>query len=200
MVKKGFVLKKKSGLNLKVLVPVFIIGILVLSTIGFILGQNTEQQTEITGGVVKYGGFEFYKTQNDKWVVNVGGKQYLFDYSPDELSSINVPYFVVPDRVYLLFEPVEKDNNMEYAFTKLYSTLSNLGKRAVFACISEENCPDVPIKDCSEDFAFYLKKGVEEEGSVEGRVFIDQNCVVIEGDAVGMSKAVEAVELRILGV
>jgi len=207
------ILRKKNKefkSKLKILMPSFIVVLLVLSSLGFILGQKGGQENTLTN-VKDYNGFKFYKTQNDKWVTNVGGVQYWFDYLPEDLVNISIPDFVVPNKVYFLFNPLEKDNNMDYVMSKLSYVLSNLRKKMVPACISEQGCPDIPLKNCSEDFSFYFVKlrgnnasgnetsknkrdggnEINEDnenennegknsGEIQGTSFMDDKCVVIK--------------------
>jgi hypothetical protein len=136
-------------------------------------------------------------SQSGKWVVDVNKKSYWLDYFPKEVEKISIPDITPQEKIYIIFEPSEKDENMDYSISKLAYTLSNLGKRVVLACASEKDCPDIPLKGCNgAEYPFYFKKGPE---STE-KSFKDGNCLVIQGDAVGMSRVVDKVTLKLLGI
>lgn len=197
MAKKVILVKDiKEKKKKKVLIPIFIIAIMVLSTLGYMILQQKEVE-ELTGNgnYVEYNGLKLYQTQNSKWVVNVNNKNYVFDSSPDELKDVNVPIITLPEKVYLIFDASKRDENVDYSMQKLSLTMDNLDKIIIPSCLSEKDCPDIPIKDCSSDEAFYFK--IMPEGS-NPRVFIDGKCIVMEGDALGLSKMTDAVDLKII--
>ncbi|MBL7147784.1 MAG: hypothetical protein ISS82_03090 [Nanoarchaeota archaeon] len=171
------------------IIPLFIIAIMVFSVIGFMWGGNNEESTPYTGD--EYG---LIKT-NNKWVLEKEGKQYVFDHHPNELKEILVePFTINNPKYYLIFDPEDKDNNLDYSLGKLYFTLKQFNLQIFLACSKEENCGlDVPIKDCSEH-AFYFKK------SNETKAYLDKNCIVIEGDNLGLSMAVDKLNYLFLGV
>lgn len=175
--------------NKKVVISIFIITVMVLSVIGFMLGNNEEQNTN----TLKYNDFEFTKI-NDKFVLEKDNKQFYFDYFPDELQNITIPSFtIVSPKYYFIFTPGEKDINMEYSMQKLQYSLSQFNIMTVLACDFEENCPDIPIKNCT-DYSFYFKK------SENNTIFFDENCIILEGDNQFLSQAVDKINYKLLGV
>ena len=173
----------------QVMISLFIISIMVLSVLGFMFGGNEEP----TQNALNYNGFEFVKIQ-DKFVLELEGKQFYFDYFPDELQNIIVPSFTITSpKYYFIFTPNEKDVNMEYSMAKLQASLNNFNVRTVLACGLEEDCPDIPIKDCTE-YAFYFQK------SDANLISLDENCIVLEGDNQFLSQAVDSINYRLIGV
>ncbi|MBU2634375.1 MAG: hypothetical protein KJ674_03950 [Nanoarchaeota archaeon] len=170
-------------------ISLFIITIMVLSVLGFIFGGGEEPiQNELT-----YNGFEFVKIQ-DKFMLELEGKQFYFDYFPDELQEVIVPPFTITSpKYYFIFTPDEKDANIEYSMAKLQTSLNNFNVKIVLACDSEENCPDIPIKDCTE-YAFYFQK------SDTNSISLDENCIILEGENQFLSQAVDSINYRLIGV
>jgi hypothetical protein len=142
---------KKSNLIL----AVFILLIMVSSVIGFIYSpkdQNNPNQNSID-----YKGFKFQITNDNRFITNFNGNNIIFDYNPNELKDINVPNFqLTKDKVYLIFNPDERDNNLDYAISKIAYNLQFKNIRGILACSTEKNCPnEIPIKDCNNE-AFYF--------------------------------------------
>ena len=59
------------------------------------------------------------------------------------------------NKYYIIFNPNEKDLNLEYPIQKLYLVLNSLGVNVQLACSVEEGCENIPIKDCN-DYSFYF--------------------------------------------
>jgi len=177
--------------NKKVIISIFIIVVMVLSVLGFMLGNN--EDSTITNNGLNYNNFKFARI-NEKYILDKNGKQYYFDYFPDELQNITVPSFTITSpKYYFIFTPGEKDINMEYSMQKLQYSLSQFNIMIVLACDSEENCPDIPIKDCN-DYSFYFKR------SENNTISFDENCIILEGDNQFLSQAVDKINYKLLGV
>ena len=162
---------------------------MVFSVIGFMWGGNNEESTPYMGD--EYG---LIKT-NNKWVLEKEGIQYVFDHHPNELKEIPVEYFNINNpKYYFIFDPEDKDANLDYSMGKLYYALKQLNLQIFLACSKEENCDlNIPIKNCSEP-SFYFKK------SEETKVYLDENCIMIEGNVQGLSMAVDKLNYLFLGV
>jgi len=177
--------------NKKVLVSLFIITIMVLSVLGFIIGQDEDSTTPNNG--LSYNGFQFAR-MNEKYILDKDGKQYYFDHFPTELENVTIPSITITSpKYYVLFNASEKDTPLEYAMQKLTYSLTQFGIKMVLACDSEENCPDIPIKDCN-DYSFYFKK------AEQNRVYLYENCIMITGDNQFLSEAVDFIDYKLLGV
>ena len=177
----------------KLLLVVFIIFIMITSVIGYFSYNNQNQANNIN--IIDYNGFKFQTTQEGRWITSKNNINFIFDKLPSELENINLPNFqITQDKVYVLYNASNFNPGNDYSVGKLYYTLQNLGIRAVFACINEENCPtQYPIKDCSNE-AFYFKL----ENTT--KVYKDNKCLVIQGNNIGMSSIVDKINLRLLGI
>ena len=171
------------------IIPLFIISIMVFSVIGFMWGGNSEEKSPSL--LDNYGLTKI----NNKWILEKDGIQYVFDHHPDELKEIPLEQFNINNpKYYLIFDPEDKDNNLDYSLGKLYYTLKQFNIQIFLACSKEENCGlDIPIKDCSEH-SFYFKK------SEETKVYLNENCIMVEGDNQGWSMAVDKLNYLFLGV
>jgi len=173
----------------KVLLAIFIAIIMVSSILGII----SYSSDDVTVSTLDYHGKSF-SLINGKFFLEVNGNNYVFDNSPYDLEDLDADFSLESDKYYLLFNPSERDNNIDYFMQKLYLTLSYQGINVQLACDREEGCdPSLPIKSC-DDYSFYLKK------SENTKIYKENNCVVLEGDNVGLNMAVDKVNLVMLNV
>ena len=179
---------KKSNLAL----VIFIVVIMMSSVIGFI--YSPKDNAVLNSNSIDYKGFNFEQTADNRFTTTFNGNQVIFDYSPTSLESINLPIFqITQNKVYLIFNPGERDSSLDYSMSKLAYTLQVNGIKSVLACSKEENCPgELPIKDCNNE-AFYFKK------SNLTNIYKDSKCVIIEGSNVNISKYVDKIGLILIG-
>lgn len=172
----------------KLILPAFIILIMIMSTIGFMYGDKEEDS-------YTYNDYKFYK-QDSKWILYKDSISIPFDYKVEALSNITLPEFNLrTDKVYLLFNTSEFDIN-KYSISKLYFVLNNIGIKPLQACISEENCPDIPIKNCEENNKmFYFK--IDENNN---KVYLSENCIVLSGNVEEINKQVDKINMKLLGI
>ncbi|MCD4666615.1 hypothetical protein K8R47_02285 [archaeon] len=177
-------------MNKKVLITIFIVFIMITSVIGFI---STQQDSQPNSNVFDYNGHDFYLVQG-KYVTLINDDQYFFDYTPQNLENIEVPFFNLASKYYFIYNPVDLDDNMNYNMQKLNQLLSINNVQIVLACDKEENCDaNSPIKDCSSD-AFYFK--YEDNNDL----YLENKCVVLEGNGEDISKFVDRINMNFLGI
>ena len=75
-------MRKDNGEKKKTYAAVFIIGIMVLSTLGFVLGYNQD-----TTNAQNYQDHKFRKVGNG-WTTKIGAKDLVFTYHPSQLEQI----------------------------------------------------------------------------------------------------------------
>lgn len=176
-------------MNKKVWITLFIVFIMIASVIGFISTQSEKNNTNS----FDYNGHNFNLIQ-EKYVTLIDNNQYFFDYSPKELESIEIPNFNLVSKYYFIYGPKDMDDNLRYDMQKLGYFLDKKNIQAVLACDKDEKCsPEMPIKDCSNN-AFYFKR------MNESNVYLDENCVVIEGNNEDLSKFVDKIDMKIIGI
>ena len=165
---------------------------MITSVIGFI--WSSDDSVTDSSEILEYNNHQF-KNVNGKYVVEINDQGYIFDNSPYELSSINFEDFIIEsDKYYILFDPEDKDLNMEYSMQKLYSVLTSLNINVQLACTKEEGCDStLPIKTCN-DYSFYLRK------SSDAKIYKQDKCIVVEGTNEGISKAVDKINLKLLNI
>jgi hypothetical protein len=178
-------------MNSKIILTLFIAFIMITSVIGFIWSSSP---SEDSSNVLDYNNYEF-RNVNGRYLLELNNHEYVFDNSPYEVSSVDFEDFnLESDKYYILFNPDEKDLNMEYSIQKLYLVLNSLGINVQLACSIEEGCDEsLPIKNC-DDHSFYFKK------MSGAKVYKNNNCIVIEGDNDGISKAVDKIDMDLLNI
>lgn len=143
----------------------------------------------------KYGAYEFIKTERG-WTTLFDGNYINFDYGPKELENLTISINpVVGNKVYLAYNPLDKDTNMNYVLQKLYETMVLLKIRPILACYQEKNCPDIPIINCKgEDTVFKIIK------SNETNIYKEDSCLVIEGNISELNRVANKLSLILLGI
>lgn len=178
-------------MNTKIVLTLFIAFIMITSIIGFIWSSNSNDNNYET---LEYNNHQFKKI-NGKYTLELNNNEYVFDNTPYELSDINIDNLnLESDKYYLIFNPVEKDLNMEYYMQKLYLVLKSSGVNVQLACSTNEGCDNsMPVKNC-DDYSFYLKR------SEDAKVYKDNKCVVIQGDNLNINKEIDKINLILLKV
>lgn len=178
---------KKSQLFM----AVFVALILISSVIGFLY---IPEESALQPGTKQYGNIQFYQSQNNQWVAQFNNQQFLFDYLPEDLSSITLPQlFTLNNPKLYLISNASDAASQQYLLQKLEYNLRTIGKTTITACLAAEDCPDIPIKDCTEP-GILLKK------APENRVFIYESCIAIEGDALYQSQVIDKLHQSLLGI
>ena len=177
---------KKKKRN-QLIVGVVLIGVLVLSTLGFALTGSFGGNNKI-----EFNGYEFEKN-GVYWVLNLENQQFFFQNLPQEVTDIGVFGFYDLNSYFnkvLYFINFDKSNEAGYEI------LNNLGRYALRwqeACLSEDDCVgDLPVKTCEENLIVF-EEGVNNVTSVRK----DGNCVYISGDFV---KGADAFLYKLLGI
>jgi len=178
--------------KLNLILVIFILFIMVSSVIGFIYSPKEKQ--DLNSNSIDYKGFKFQQTNDNRFTTNYNGNNIIFDYSPYDLENINIPELQFNDKIYLIFDPNERDSSLDYIMSKIAYTLQFKGIRGILACSKEENCPgEIPIKDCNNE-AFYFKK------DNLSKVYKDSNCVILRGDNINLNKFADKIDLNLIGI
>jgi hypothetical protein len=73
--------KKEKGFNKKIIMPIFIVAIMVMSVFGYMWGSA---KTRLT-----YNGYKFYGLENNNYMLKLDEKRFVFSYYPSELEGID---------------------------------------------------------------------------------------------------------------
>lgn len=154
---------QKNGRNF----ALFILGMLVLSSIGYAFLSNPNVGTQTTSqknsGVVQVG---------DRWVFGESGSEISLTYSPEEVENVSVSFFGnLNDYVQ---EPLFLDIENPGILNEIASPLQQYASRMQEACYG--NCSrDLPEKDCTENIIIFKENTVQS-------VRQQERCVFVEGD------------------
>ena len=179
--------KKES--RKKVFLTVFLGSIMVLSVFGYIFGQSSSGNEKPAVDGKTFGEYTFKMTTGG-WFANVGDKQIVFRYLPDEVGAIDVSS--VPNdalkkgKVYLTIDP---DKRFNIAERDLYYDLKP-NTNFQIACIEDkEGCAEMPLKACkdAEETVAVIELTVSNATSI----VYDSNCITVKGDEVFVTKAVD---------
>lgn len=133
----------------------FIVSIMVLSVLGIISSSFFSEEE----GKTEYGGFTFARV-NNQWRLKAEGKDYYFQHLPQELENLTSPGEASWDipKIYLGFQPKD-ELNVDKAINQIAYVFYNKGAVPQKACITEEDCPDIPIMNCQEKQGVVIVSG-----------------------------------------
>ena len=183
----------------KLFVSIFIIFIMVSSTLGFILGFSSNdpinQQTE------EYNGFEFTQHQTGRWLTQINGYQVALSNYPEDLENIPFPPLLSindlnsANKIYLTYD---HNRSISLVLSELQFITPHLNKPLIQACTEDiKECEDLPLKKC--DDATKTEKVIQLtlSNKTDSITYYD-NCVLVEGE--NLLKPVDRLIWTLLGV
>jgi hypothetical protein len=185
--------KKKRNQRNQLIVGIILIGIMILSTLGYALNSdtNSESSTEI----VDYNGVKFTKS-SDYWYFNYQNNEFMTRYSPKEIEDIKFSSFITLQNY--ANKPLYFVGN---SGDSVYEISRNIDSRFVMrsqmACISSLNCTeDLPIKNCSDNVIIIREPSANEKE----RIYQENNCVFIISKAENQTRFADVFLYKTLGI
>lgn len=168
------------------LMGIFIIGLMILSSLNIFKTEDSSKQ-------IKYKDRIFY-SQGGQWITYINDKPIVFSYNPIEVENITIPNFnfFLP-KVYISYDPSDL-NNENFIINRLYSMFLYFNIRPVLSCYTEKDCPDIPIIDCSKDNSIYVKY------SNDTKIYIEDKCLVLEGTIDSQIKYTDKIFYNMLNI
>ncbi|MBU0963396.1 MAG: hypothetical protein KKD48_05830, partial [Nanoarchaeota archaeon] len=142
---------------------------------------------------LKYKNYIFSK-QSDQWLTIINGQQVSFSYNPLDLQNLTLPYFsfAIP-KIYVAYDNIDIENE-RFVIQRAYSMFQYLNIKPVISCYSEQECPDIPLINCLNDDSLYLKY------SNDTKVYIEDKCLVIEGNQEYQLMYLDKIFYNLLGI
>lgn len=183
----------------KIFVSIFIIFIMVSSTLGFILGFSSNDS--INQQAEEYNGFEFTQHDSGRWLTNIGNNPVALINYPGEIENIPFPAFLSlnelnsANKVYISYD---HNKSIDQVLTEFQFLSPYVNKPLIDACTTEiEGCSNKPIKTC--DDASQTEKVIQLNiESKEDKIIYNNNCIYLEGE--NLLKTVDRLIWTLLGV
>ena len=173
---KKITTKDKSKARNILILSILLVGIMVISTVGFAL--NFGGGNKNSKDIVDYNGVKFFRDSENSgyWRFNYQNYDFIMQYNPQEVSDIK--FFTTLSVQSYAGKPLYFSGD---SGEPVYEIVRNLGERFIprtqKACISEKECKeDLPVKNCSDDNIIILKE--PEENQSEG-IYQEENCIFI---------------------
>jgi len=175
--------------NSKKTILILALGIIILM-IGSVLTLFSEEQQPTQD----YNSYSFFQTDGG-WIATLNGQQASFEHHPTEPEPIPAEPFTLPvGKIYLLFNPEETSQDA-YELQRLKAFLFATGRTPVPACITQQNCPDIPLKTCTDsDTMIYLHY------SNESAITKQDNCILLQAEDTDPARVVNRFIYTIYGV
>ncbi|MFA5071530.1 MAG: hypothetical protein WC511_04165 [Candidatus Pacearchaeota archaeon] len=179
----------KKNRRIQLIVGIFLILIMALSTIGYSLNNNPENNSK----KIIYNNIEFV-SENNLWNANIGNFQFGFLYNPTETEKINssLDYLNEYDNLPLYIYSENSDAMMEIYRNLFY--YNQIVERLQEACPEGEICAkEIPIKNCTNNFIVIKKSEISE-------IKQEDNCVFISGKDEELTRITDGFLFKISGI
>jgi len=181
--------EQKKQKRTQLIVGILLILIMALSTIGYSLNNNSEDETE----KIIYNDIEFIR-ENNLWDADIGNFQFNFLYNPTETEEINSTlnylneYYNLPLYIYS-----ENSDAMMEIYRNLFY-YNQIVERVQEACPDGEICAkEIPVKNCTNNFIIIKKSEISE-------IKQKDNCVFISGKDEELAKITDGFLFKISGI
>ena len=163
---------ERKGKRNKVILGVTIIGLMVLSTLGFAVLQGFGT-VEDNSGEINYNGLKFIRNQNGYWEANTqqGVKLTTF-YNPEETNEANLSIQAGINDFYN--KPLFFVSDNYEAMNELVRNIGVLSNRFQEVCLKGEKCEFDYIEKTCDDNIIIIREMNETKTYKEG------NCIFIE--------------------
>ncbi len=168
--------KQKKAKRDKLLVGVILVGIMIMSTVGFAIENNLRTGTDSLGNkveTVSYNGITFTKDVGSDWVFPFGASTFVTKNLPQNVSKIDfkTQFSLESYRNKPLYTAGDGD-----AVYEISRNLQPFASRVQKACLSGEKCNDnSPEKNCTDDNIIVVK----EAGNGPQSVSQKDNCIYV---------------------
>jgi len=182
----------------KLIVTIFIIFIMVSSTLGFILGFSNNSDNQQTR---EYNGFEFVQHTSGRWITNIGNNQVALINYPEDIEEVSFPSFLSlnelnsANKVYLTYNHGEPIN---LVLSELQFLTPYLNKPLIQACTEDmEGCESLPLKTCDDATKTEKVIQLSLSNKTDSINYYD-NCIFLEGE--NLLKPIDRLIWTLLGV
>lgn len=190
--------KHQIKVNKNLVVILITMAVLIaISILAYKLVKPYPQQPDLV-----YNNFEFYKV-NGSWFTKWQNNGQVYDislrFSPLEVENVSVSGYGINQTFlrqpfYITFDPDENTSDFKYLALGVgelgLNIVRGMGGQIQMACTKNITaaCADHPIVTCADDKGvFYIKTGPVP------KVFLDGNCMILEGKELDLIKAIDRV-------
>ncbi len=188
--------KKDKGFNKKLIMPLFIVFIMVMSVFGFMWGSSRKK--------MEYNGFKFIQLENGGFMLKIDNSKVIFNYYPSELEWLNTTkgikdLFNTP-MVYVTYDPnsthAETIAQIHFNIAQLLDETKGIYVQNAFTSETEH---DIPVITCKNATLSVPVVKIEKANTTE--ITLEDWCVVVKAkDKQEMFGAYERLLYSILGV
>lgn len=182
--------EKKSRRN-ALLIGGVMIFLMLFSTAGYSI-MNSGKTNNIN--YLDYKGVKFIKSDDSYWRFTYNGLDYVTRNNPEEVANISIKINDIDYKDFsnqVIYTAGEPDDNI------LLGNLYQIIKRHSRACIDYNCTENAPIKDCSSDVIIVINEAKEDE---EERIYSDKKCIYITSSYTNLSKYIDALIYKIIGL
>ncbi|MEK6861858.1 MAG: hypothetical protein AABY07_07880 [Nanoarchaeota archaeon] len=181
----------------KLILPIFIAAIMILSVFGVIIG-NFAPSEEPSQNILEYKSIKFTGTDFG-WQAKINNVDVTISNSPNDLEGINLGIqqdsFKELSKIYISRDPRKYIRNTDFL---LQANLRQIVNVQIACNVDVEECKDLPLKTCKDANTNNVVIVIEE--STEDKVNFKDSCLEIKGNSIFISKVVDKLVLYIFGL
>jgi len=184
--------KEKKTKRNQLIIGIVLVGLMLLSTGGYAIMNNDSGAKSSSD--INYDGTKFYK-EGDSWAFSYNGASFITINNPNDVEKIRVNISkVISDYsnkpIYFVTESGRIDE-------ELGRNLYSVAQRELGACIDPNCGKDLPIKECSKDNIFIIRKPLNNESEM---IYQQENCIFIVAENDNQTKFVDAVLFKLIRI
>lgn len=182
-----------TKMNKKIILPLFLASIMILSIIGFSLNSTQSDTSSI-----KYNGYSFKQTEQG-WITFIGNNPILISQNPNNLNEILLPDITLQEinsanKIYFTFNPEDNiQSNLYYFDANIRTRLKNF----ILSCtVDIGSCSNLPLKTCKD--ADSSSRIIQVSLANQSSITYENNCLLIQGQKQELPSLIDAVILKLL--
>ncbi|MEM3126802.1 MAG: hypothetical protein QW331_01905 [Candidatus Woesearchaeota archaeon] len=182
----------------KTLMGVFIIVIMVASTIGFFYGEQTAPSK------TDYNEYKFNMNKEQKWVTKINEQEFDFWYHPAEVDAYEAPDEIIElfrGKQAIIFTFIPNSTDIQFLDAARFELATNFGKKNIYVrsgVLEKSDVYKLPIIDCIN--ATPQIPVLKVVPSDEPTFTVENNCAILSATEQQMLRRIESLQYKLLGV
>ena len=164
--------KEKKRKRNRLIIGIVLIGVMVLSTVGFALLQGLGVINNNSGNEIEYNGIKFTQDQNGYWASTIQGISFLTLNNPKDTEEIPLEIRLDINEIYQ--KPLYFVTDDTEAMNELAGNIGRFASRYQEVCLNGEKCENDYVEKTCEDNIIVIKT------TNETKIYKEENCIFLE--------------------
>ena len=181
--------KEKTNLKKWMIIGVFIVVVIMIGSSAAFMGSKPNSDPNS----YEVNGYKVSLTQ-EGWQISKGGGSLIMEFQPNATTDIPIELAKLQgEKIYLPINTTEIDAVLERQ--RLQGLLGQIGILSNEACLTEEDCPDIPIVSCEGPNTIIYFTDTE-----TSEITSKDNCIILSSSYSDRVRVINAFIYKLLGV